>query len=183
MSGGFTRRVFLSLGNIKRKFLLTYLVIGIYLARELHRRRWQHCRVVESSSWGPGSDVALVLFLAAIHRYPRKLVRPLLNCWTFFAVFNSLGKLFHFSTTLTVKKLVLVSSLVLGITSLCGSPVLYFRRPKVVVVGPGEIFPPKLYLIPSTLNCHVFYCPIFSIWSGLSKSTPNQRTSFRPNIC
>ena len=71
-----------------------------YLARELHRRRWQHCRVVESSSWGPGSDVALVLFLAAIHRYPRKLVRPLLNCWTFFAVFNSLGKLFHFSTTL-----------------------------------------------------------------------------------
>ena len=143
------------------KYLLTWY--GIYLARELHRRRWQHCRVVESSSWGPGSDVALVLFLAAIHRYPRKLVRPLLNCWTFFAVFNSLGKLFHFSTTLTVKKLVLVSSLVLGITSLCGSPVLYFRRPKVVVVGPGEIFPPKLYLIPSTLNCHVFYCPIFSI--------------------
>ena len=99
------------------------------MARELHRRRWQHCRVVESSSWGPGSDVALVLFLAAIHRYPRKLVRPLLNCWTFFAVFNSLGKLFHFSTTLTVKKLVLVSSLVLGITSLCGSPVLLVATP------------------------------------------------------
>ena len=67
--------------------------------------------------------------MLAIHHYPRRSDKPFLNLCRFAADLSSGGNAYHFSTTLTVKKFLLVSSLVLGAWSRFSSPVLRVATP------------------------------------------------------